>query len=182
MNLRALAVASAVAIVAAIVGVLLSRVLPAGIVSPSTEGSLAPSLAAEASSSATAIAEPTLAEGEAVDYEEALAYMRELTGSDCASTANATLVLTDAVIGDAEAVPSGSNQWVRSGIWHGSSDALINELGGSVIADHDSYVWLLLNAEGGPYAQLLQRAVTPGGEELWFVAGTVNSLHETECH
>jgi hypothetical protein len=124
---------------------------------------------------------PTLAEGEAVDYEEALAYMRELTGSDCASTANATLVLTDAVIGDAEAVPSGSNQWVRSGIWHGSSDALINELGGTVIAEHDSYVWLLLNAEGGPYAQLLQRAVTPGGEQLWFVAGTVNSLDETEC-
>jgi hypothetical protein len=120
-------------------------------------------------------------QSEAIDYEVAEAYMRQLTGSHCSASFDATIAITDALITEAEARPADANEWLQSGVWLGSGDALREELGGELIAARPAYIWIAVPGEDGPYAQLLLAFTTENGRTIWFLAGSVKSLDPSAC-
>jgi len=143
---------------------------------PATSNSTAPSSSSAPSPSSTE------SDGQPIDYEVAEAYLRNLTGSSCSSGLDATIGVPDSLLAAAEAPPQDHNDWLRSGVWLGSSESLRAELGGELIADRGTYFWVLSTVEdGAPFAQLARSVATDTGRRLWFVAGSVHSLDPSDC-
>jgi hypothetical protein len=120
-------------------------------------------------------------DGQPFDYEVAYAYLRTLTGSDCAATAEADVVAPESLRSYVDALPEGAEEWVASGVWAGSREGILAELGGELIADRETYLWVALPGETGTFAQMVRRFDTAGGRSIWILASNITPKPEGDC-